>query len=98
MDRKGGLVGDRVEVGRVGVIVGVEVIVGEGVRVAVGDSVSVAMDEGDAASEGVCVAVGVSSGDGFGRGIKMKASSRMIARMAGIPNLRNHGGSERIVF
>jgi hypothetical protein len=96
-DRKGCLVADGVKVGWVGVRVCVTVMVG--VEVAVGGSVvAVCVAVGDDASEGVAVTVGVSSGGGFVRGIRKKASSRIIVMRAGIPNLRNHGGRESIAF
>ena len=58
MDRNGGLVGDGVEVGRVGVRVGVLVMVGERVGVEVpGSGVDVCVAVDDAAIEDVCVAV-----------------------------------------
>src|ERR1700752_2544073 len=98
-DRRGCLVADGVKVGWVGVSEDVTVIVGDEVCVAVGDSsVAVCVAVGDDISEGVAVAVGVSSGGGFVRGIRKKASRRIIAMRAGIPNLRNHGGRERIAF
>ena len=79
-----------------GVRLGVTAIVGEGVCVAVGDSVSVAVDDGEAASEGVCVIVGVSMG-WLGRGI-IKKANRIITRRPGIPNLISQGGSDSIAF
>ena len=94
IDRKGGLVDDGVEVGRVGVMLGVLLIVGDGVCVAVEASVRVTVSEGDGATEGVCVTVGVSIG-GFGRGIRIKANRRMIPIIAGIPNLRSADGNFR---
>lgn len=97
-DRKGGLVEVGVKVGCVGVRVCVTVMVGDGVCVAVGGSgVEVAIGDGVSETKGVWAAVGVSSVGGLVRGIRKKAN-KMSTRRAGIPKLRNHGGSERIVF
>ena len=81
-----------VDVGLVGVMLAVTVLVGD--DVAVGGS-GVAVDVGDAASVGV--EVGVSSG-GFVFGIKVKANRRISPMMMGIPYLIYAGGRESSVF
>ena len=89
---------DGVDVGRVGVRVGVFARVGDGVCVAVGDSeVIVSVRDGVRDRERVCAAVAVSSGGGPVRGIR-KNANRIITIRAGIPNRRSQGGSEDIVF
>src|SRR5687767_15951621 len=99
IDRNSCGVGDGVKVGWVGVRLWVSVMVGDEICVAVGDSgVTVCVAVSEEAMKGVCVAVGVSSSGGIGRGIRRKASRRMSAMRAGIPNLRNHGGRKRIAF
>jgi hypothetical protein len=73
------LVAEAVEVGLVGVAVGVSVMVGEDVAVGVS---GVAVVVGDEAIVGVVVGV---SSDGFMRGMKIKASSRTSPMTDGIP-------------